>query len=132
MPRFLLDTNTISDLIRNPVGRVFIRLAQIDPAAICTSAIVASELRYGAKLKASARLSRKVEEILLRLTVLPFESPSDERYAEVRSTLERRGEQLSANNLFIAAHALAINSVLVTDDRAFDRVVGLSLENWLN
>ena len=58
MPKFLLDTNIISDLIRNPVGRVFIRLAQIAPEAICTSAIVASELRYGAKLKASARLSR--------------------------------------------------------------------------
>jgi tRNA(fMet)-specific endonuclease VapC len=132
MSEFLLDTNILGDLIKNPGGRVFRRLATLAPESFCTSVLVAAELRYGAAIKRSPRLSRTVEEMLRRLEVKPFEPPADRRYGELRSALESRGDQLGANDMFIAAHALTLDCVLVTNDRAFGRVPGLVVENWLN
>ena len=63
---------------------------------------------------------------------MSFEPPADQRYAEIRAALEALGKPLAANDLFIAAHALALNCVLITDDRAFERVPGLAVENWLH
>jgi tRNA(fMet)-specific endonuclease VapC len=132
MRQFLLDTNIVSDLISNPAGRVYRRLATLAPETFCTSIVVAAEMRFGAAIRRSPRLSRYVEEILLRLPVKSFESPADLRYAEIRATLESRGEPLGANDTFIAAHALALDCVLVTGDRAFERVPGLAVENWFS
>ena len=130
--RFLLDTNIVSDLVQNPQGRVAAKIAKVGEDRIATSIIVASELRYGAAKKGSAVLARQLEAVLGALTVFPLEVPADERYGEVRVVLEKAGKPIGANDLLIAAHALALDLVLVTANvREFRRVRGLQVENWL-
>src|SRR5436305_2480113 len=132
MVRYLLDTNILSDLLRNPGGQVARRLAVVGEAAVCTSIVVACELRYGAAKKGSQRLSARVESLLGSLEVLPLDQASDHHYAEIRSHLDRTGTPIGPNDLLIAAHALALDLILVTDNvDEFARVPRLSLENWL-
>lgn len=129
---YLLDTNIISDLVRQPQGRSARRLATLPDARICTSIIVASELRYGVTKVASPRLSRQLGLILAALEILPLESPADEHYGKIRAALEKAGTPIGPNDLLIAAHALTLGLTLVTDNtREFERVTGLKLENWL-
>jgi tRNA(fMet)-specific endonuclease VapC len=129
---FLLDTNILSDLMHHPRGRVADRIAAVGEQNICTSIIVAAELRYGATKKASPRLAAQLEEVLSGIDVLPLESPADVIYGELRTGLERQGKPISANDMLIAAHALALRRTLVTDnEREFSRIDGLSVENWL-
>lgn len=131
-PAYLLDTSILSDLIRQPGGRVRDRIAQCGEARVCTSIGVASELRFGAAKKGSARLTAQLEAILGAITVLPLEEPTDRRYAEIRQALEQAGTPIGANDLLIAAHALALDRTLVTANEAeFRRVPGLVVENWL-
>jgi tRNA(fMet)-specific endonuclease VapC len=131
--RYLLDTNILSDLLRNPGGRAVQRVALVGEATICTSIIVACELRYGAAKKGSARLSERVESLLESFEVLPLDKESDRRYAEIRLYLDQRGRPVGPNDLLIAAHALALDLTLVTANvEEFARVPGLRLENWLS
>jgi tRNA(fMet)-specific endonuclease VapC len=130
--QYLLDTNILSDLVRHPQGRVFQRIATIGEDNICTSMIVACELRFGAAKSGSLRLVQQLERILEVLSVLPLESPVDEHYAAIRTHLEQAGTPISPNDLLIAAHALALDLTLVTaNTREFERVPALSLDNWL-
>ena len=130
--RYLLDTNVVSDLVRNPQGRVAERIRKIGEAQVCTSIIVAAELRYGAAKKGSSRLTSQLDAVLAALEVLPFEVPADAHYGSLRMLLERAGKPIGANDLLIAAHALALGHTIVTDnEREFARVRGLRLENWL-
>jgi tRNA(fMet)-specific endonuclease VapC len=130
--RFLLDTNIVSDLVRNPRGRVTARIAEIGQENVCTSIIVAAELRYGAAKRGSARLSAQLEAVLGALDVLAFEPPADTEYGELRARLERIGQPIGANDLLIAAQALALGYGIVTDnEREFSRVETLTVENWL-
>ena len=130
--RYLLDTNIISDLVRNPHGRVAQRIRKVGEARICTSIIVAAELRYGSAKKGSARLSAQLEAILSVLEILPFDIPADKTYGLLRARLEQSGKPIGANDLLIAAQALSLNHVLVTgNEREFARVEGLRCENWL-
>ena len=131
--RFLLDTNIVSDLIRNPYGQAGARLAEVGEHNVCTSIIVAAELRYGAARKAAPSLSRRIEAMLHRLDVVTLEPPVDAVYAELRAGLEEVGRPIGGNDLFIAAHALALGCTLVSGNRReFSRVVHLRLENWLD
>ncbi len=130
--RFLLDTNIVSDLVRNPQGRATAKIAEVGEDQIATSIIVAAELRYGAAKKASPRLTRQLEAVLGAIEILPFEAPADARYGELRVALEAAGTPIGANDLLIAAHALALDLMLVTDNtREFERVAGVRVENWL-
>jgi tRNA(fMet)-specific endonuclease VapC len=130
--RFLLDTNAVSDLVRNPQGKCATRIAAIGENEVLTSIIVASELRYGALKKNSIRLTRQLETILSVLEVAPFEAPADTVYAKVRAQLEAAGTPIGGNDLLIASHAVALGLTLVTDnEREFARVRELKLENWL-
>src|SRR6266702_3405197 len=130
--RFLLDTNIVSDLVRSPRGRIAGRIAEIGEGRVCTSIIVAAELRYGAVKRASPRLSAQLEAVLGALDVLAFESPADTVYGELRARLERTGKPIGANDLLIAAQALALRHAVVTDnEREFSRIEGLPVENWL-
>ncbi len=132
MTRYLLDTNIVSDLIRNPQGRVAARIAGVGEGNVCASIIVASELRYGAVKKGSPRLSAQVDAVLGALLILNFEPDADRHYGEVRAKLEKTGQIIGANDMLIAAHSLAADAILVTDnEREFSRVDGLRLENWL-
>jgi tRNA(fMet)-specific endonuclease VapC len=128
----MLDTNILSDLVRNPQGRVASRIAAVGDAAVCTSIIVAAELRFGAMKKASERLSKQVEVILSAMDIQPLEAPADAVYAKLRADLESVGTPIGANDMLIAAHALAVGCTLVTgNEREFARVGGLEVENWL-
>ena len=130
--RFLLDTNIVSNLIRNPHGRVADRIKANGESNICTSIIVAAELHYGTRKKASPRLSAQVEAVLGAIDTLPFESPADEIYGSIRTQLELAGTPIGGNDLLIAAQSLALDHTLVTDnDDEFSRIAGLRVENWL-
>ena len=130
--RYLLDTNVLSDLLRNPGGRVAQKVALLGEATICTSIVVACELRYGAAKSGSPRLAERVENLLETLEALPLDKDSDRRYAEIRSHLEKGGRPIGPNDLLIASHALALDLILVTHNvEEFTRVPDLRLEDWL-
>jgi tRNA(fMet)-specific endonuclease VapC len=130
--QYLLDTNILSDLVRNPQGPIYQSIVAIGEDKICTSIIVACELRFGAEKSTSARLKQQVEIILNTLPILPLTSSADHSYAEIRSYLEKCGTPIGPNDLLIAAHSIALDLILVTDNiREFARVPNLRLENWL-
>lgn len=130
--RFLLDTNAVSDLVRNPQGKCASRIAAVGEQNVSTSIIVASELRYGALKKNSARLTRQLEAVLSVLEIAAYESPADAVYARVRTKLEAAGTPIGGNDLLIASHALTLGLTLVTaNEREFARVQGLRIENWM-
>ena len=130
--RYLLDTNTVSDLVRHPRGGVAERVREVGEAQICTSIVVAAELRYGAEKSGSERLTTQLEAVLGALDVLPLEAPADIAYGRVRAQLERVGRPIGGNDLLIAAQAIALGHTVVTDNEAeFTRIDGLRCENWL-
>jgi tRNA(fMet)-specific endonuclease VapC len=130
--RYLLDTNIVSDLIRNPQGRVAAHIKKIGETQICTSIIVAAELHYGATKKGSPRLTAQLEAVLGALEILPFDSPADSVYGLIRARLEQAGQPIGGNDLLIAAQAIAFGYTIVTDNqKEFARVTGLARENWL-
>lgn len=132
MTRYLLDTNILSDLVRNPQGTIFERIRQVGEENVCTSLVVAAELRYGAAKKGSVRLSAQVALILSAIEVISLEQPVDEQYAVARNQLELLGQPIGGNDLLIAAQALTLDYTVVTDnEREFRRVQGLQVENWL-
>ena len=129
--QFMLDTNIVSDLIRNPAGRAAQR-ARAAAESVCVSVIVAAELRYGCTRKGSQPLLRRVEAFLAEVPVLPFDVPADSAYRAIRTELEAAGRPIGSNDLLIAAHAHALGLTLVTDNtREFSRIRGLNVENWL-
>ncbi len=131
-PAWMLDTNVLSELIRNPRGALAQRVGSMAGDALCTSIVVACELRFGARRKASDSLTKRVEALLGSLAVLPFEPPADQHYAEIRATLESAGTPIDSHDLFIAAHARAQALTLVTHNlREFQRVPGLQVDDWL-
>ena len=132
MTRYMLDTNIISDLIRNPQGKVAKRISKVGDEALCTSIIVAAELRYGCAKSGSSRLLKAVEDLLAEIDVLAFDVPADARYGGIRVDLEAAGTPIGSNDLLIAAHACAIDATIVTANAAeFKRIRGLKVENWL-
>ncbi|MHA6767676.1 PIN domain-containing protein [Sphingobium ummariense] len=129
---FLLDTNILSDLIRQPDGVVARAIAEVGEDAIATSIIVAGEMRYGGAKRGSARLQDKIDQLLSLIPVLPLKNDADASYGRLRAELEQRGTPIGANDMLIAAHALAVDATLVTDNISeFERVDGLKLVNWL-
>ena len=130
--RYLLDTNIVSDLVRHPQGHVARHIREVGEAQVCTSIIVAAELRYGATKKGSPRLTAQLEAVLGALDVLPFEAPADTAYGLLRARLEQAGQPIGGNDLLIAAQAVALGYAIVTDNqREFARIDDLASENWL-
>jgi tRNA(fMet)-specific endonuclease VapC len=130
--RYLLDTNVVSDLIRNPQGRVAEHIRRVGEAQVCTSIIVAAELRYGAAKRGSPRLAAQLEAVLGCLDVLALETPADAAYGLIRTRLEQAGRPIGSDDLLIAAQAIALGYTIVTDNEGeFARVDGLLRENWL-
>lgn len=128
----LLDTNILSELIRNPQGIVRDRIAEVGESSVCISRIVAAEVRYGCTKKNSQRLTEQADSILAVLPVLPLEAGVDRHYADIRNDLEARGLPIGPNDLFIAAHARALGLTVVTHNvEEFQRVKGLKVEDWL-
>jgi tRNA(fMet)-specific endonuclease VapC len=130
--RYMLDTNIISDLIRKPQGKAARRIARVGENNICTSVIVATELRYGCAKSGSKRLLKAVEDLLGEITVLPFDVPADAEYGAIRSELETAGTPIGSNDLLIAAHACATGATIVTANaNELKPIRGLKVENWL-
>lgn len=129
---YLLDTNIVSDLVRNPQGQITRRIREVGESQVCTSIIVAAELRYGAIKPGSPRLTAQLETVLGALEILPFEAPADTIYGRLRAHLEQAGRPIGGNDLLIAAQAVALRHTLVTDnEREFARIDELPRKNWL-
>ncbi|WP_299653861.1 type II toxin-antitoxin system VapC family toxin [uncultured Jannaschia sp.] len=129
----MLDTNIVSELARNPQGRVTEHIAKVGPDSICVSIVVAAELRFGCAKKGSARLTAQIEAILESMPVLALDAPADAEYGRIRNELESAGTPIGPNDMLIAAHALASGAVVVTANIGeFDRVQGLRVENWID
>ena len=129
--RFMLDTNVISDLIKDPMGKVARQLETEGESSVCSSSIVASELRYGVAKSGSKELALRVNAALSAIEILPFDVPADTEYGKLRALLAAKGKPIGPNDLLIAAHALSLGLTLVTDNvREFKRAKGLSVVNW--
>jgi tRNA(fMet)-specific endonuclease VapC len=129
---FLLDTNIISDLVRNPSGLAAQRIAQVGEDSVATSVVVAGELLYGCAKKGSDKLTKRVEGILDVMEILPLSPEVAAHYGSIRASLEKRGVPIGQNDLWIAAQAVAAKAILVTANVGeFERVDSLPLENWL-
>jgi tRNA(fMet)-specific endonuclease VapC len=135
MPVYLLDSDVLSDMMRNPRGPaalVFESKATEPGTRMLTSIIVACEMRYGAAKRGSTALAQRVNRALASVEVVALSSGADAAYATLRSDLERKGQLIGQNDMLIAAHALALDAILVTDNvREFKRIKGLRIENWL-
>ncbi len=126
---FLLDTNIISYLARDPKGEVARRVAS--SKELVTSIVVVGEIGYGFARQPSDRLQRQVAQILRGLEVLDLDQDAAVSYGSIRAELERLGTPIGNNDLWIAAHALALDATLITaNEREFRRVAGLRVENW--
>ena len=131
MPRYLLDTNMASYVIKGNFPRVRERLVRVPMADVGISVITEAELRFGvARKPEAARLAIAVEEFLLRVQILPWDSAAAKSYATLRSSLERLGEPVGNLDLMIAAQAVAAPAILVTHDHVFRRVKHLKIEDW--
>src|SRR5690242_7505450 len=129
--RYLLDTNTASYVIKGNFPRVREHLLKVQMADVGTSVITEAELRFGvARIAGAHKLVRAVEEFLLRLEILPWDSGAAKQYAKIRADLEKAGEPIGNMDMMIAAQAVAGDITLVTHDRVFQRVRGLKLEDW--
>jgi len=129
--RYLLDTNTVSYSIKGNFPFVRERLLSIPLSEVGISVVTEAELRFGvARLPQAAKLGMVVEEFLLRVEVLVWDSAAAQQYARLRAALETNGEPMGNLDLMIAAQALAVGTVLVTNDRVFRRIKGLKIEDW--
>jgi len=130
--RYLLDTNIVSDLVRNPQGRAAQRVTLAGDFNVCTSIVVATELWYGAIKKDSPRLIKQLELVLGVMEVMPIALPVDREYGRLRARLERDGQPIGGNDLLIAAQSIVLGLTLITDNqREFLRIAELPCENWL-
>ncbi len=129
--QYLLDTNIASYIIKGNIPAVRRRLIRVPMAQLSVSAVTEGELRYGVARRPDAtRLRTVVDEFLLRVTVLPWDSAAAQRYGEIRAMLEREGRTMGNLDMMIGAHALALGAILVTSDQAFTRIKSLHIEDW--
>ncbi len=130
---YLLDTNILSELVKNPRGIVYEKIKDVGEDKICTSIIVACELKFGAEKKKLAKLKERIELILANIDILPLISPVEEYYAQIRTDLENKGTPIGGNDLLIGVHALSLNLTVITSNvREFSRIPNLRVENWLD
>ncbi len=129
--QYLLDTNIASYIIKGNVPAVRRRLLRIPMAQVSISTVTEGELRYGvARRPGATQLQKIVEEFLLRVTILPWDSEAAQQYGHLRASLESAGQPMGDLDMMIGAHALALGAVLVTNDQAFTRIKKLKAEDW--
>ena len=128
MSRYMLDTNTVSHLVKGH-ALVAQHMVALPMADLCISSITEAELLFGlAKRPTAKRLHLAVREFLRRVDVLPWDHASADRYGPARAELERRGKVIAPLDLLIGTHALSLGSVLVSNDKAFGMLAGLVVD----
>ena len=134
-PLYLLDTNIVSHMMVNAEGKAALHamklIAQDPSVRMCTSVVVHGELAFGLAKRPSSRLQKALDFQLESLLVLPLDAQVVPHYARLRASLETNGTPIGPNDALIAAHALALDAILVSADAEFERVPGLKVENWL-
>jgi tRNA(fMet)-specific endonuclease VapC len=126
----MLDTNTVGFLVRGRPSVVAHAVA-VPGGMLCVSAVTPGEVAFGLNRRpGSTALTRAIRELWDRIDTLPWDAGVADCYGELRATMERKGRPLSAFDMMIAAHALAVGAVLVTNDNSFAAVDGLGLEDW--
>jgi tRNA(fMet)-specific endonuclease VapC len=131
MARYLLDTNIASCIIKGNSPAVDRRLVKVAMAELAISTVTEGELRFGAaRLPHATRLHNMIEDFFLRMAILPWDSDAAQHYGQLRAALEREGQPMGNLDAMIAAHALALDAILVTNDRAFGRIKKLKVEDW--
>jgi tRNA(fMet)-specific endonuclease VapC len=128
---YLLDTNTVSYIIKGNIPAVRRRLVRVPMAQVFISSVTEGELHYGvARRPGAITLQRLVEEFLLRVTILPWGSEAAREYGSLRADMERIGQPMGNLDMMIGAHALVAGAVLVTNDQVFSRIKKLRLADW--
>ena len=131
MTRYLIDTNIASCIIKGNSPAVDRRLVKVATADLAISTVTEGELRFGAaRLPQATRLHNMIEDFLLRVAILPWDSDAASEYGELRAALEDKGQPMGNLDLMIGAHALAASLILVTNDRAFGRIAKLKIQDW--
>jgi tRNA(fMet)-specific endonuclease VapC len=129
---YMLDTNVASAIVRRPGPALAARLRSVPITHLCVSAVTEGELLFGlARRPDATQLQIAVREFLSRVEVLVWDSSAAARYGVLRAAMEASGTPLGNLDTLIAAHALAVHATLVTHDRAFGRVAGLGVEDWI-
>ena len=130
-PGYMLDTDTVSWALRGQ-GNVAGRLLEHRPSQLCISAITLAELRFGADAKGSRRLHGLIDTFVATVAVAPVDSTAADRFGRVATALAKRGEPIGTFDTLIAAHALALDVTLVTNNaKHFRRIAGLKTDNWV-
>jgi tRNA(fMet)-specific endonuclease VapC len=129
--RYLLHTNIANYVIKGNIPAVRRRLLRVPMAQVAISTVTEGELRYGvARRPGATQLQKIVEEFMLRVALLPWDSEAAQQYGHLRASLESAGQPMGNLDIMIGAHALAIGAVLVTNDQAFTRIKKLKIEDW--
>jgi len=129
--RYLLDTNIASCIIKGNSPAVDRHLVKVAMAELAISAVTEGELRFrAARLPHATRLHKMIEDFFLRVAILPWDSDVAQQYGHLRATLEREGQPMGNLDVMIAAHALAVDAALVTNDHAFARIRKLKVVDW--
>lgn len=127
----MLDTDSVSYALRGQ-GRVAARILEHRPSEICISAITLGELRYGAARRNSRKLHELIDGFTANVAVVPFDESCAFHFGVVANELAERGSPIGEYDALIAAHAVALELTLVTNNvKHFNRVAGLRVENWL-
>ncbi len=130
--QYLLDTNILTDLARHPFGLCSQRFKAISDELVFTSVIVAGEVQFGIDRFRAFRLLQQMEKVMETIEIRPLKVDAIKFYSATRADLELRGLPIGANDMWIAAHALAEDAVLVSNNiREFSRINGLKVENWM-
>jgi tRNA(fMet)-specific endonuclease VapC len=130
--RYMLDTNMCIYIAKHRPSEVRARFERLKPGQLVMSAITYGELYYGAsKSSQQAKALAQLQELVQDIPVEELDSRASEAYGEIRATLEKEGRLIGNNDLWIGAHASALNLTLATNnEREFKRIPGLSLKNW--
>lgn len=130
--KYLLDTNICIYVINHRPAQVFERFKRYQLGELAISSITASELAFGVEKSGSERNKQALHKFLAPLDICPYDERAIWHYATLRHALQASGRLIGSLDMLIAAHALALDAVLVTNNlKEFERVDGLRLENWV-
>ncbi len=129
---YLIDTNICIYIMNRKPPSVIEKFKAFDIGQIAVSSVTVSELWYGVAKSTNKQLNKKrLDEFLIPFDILPYDEQASRSYGQIRAMLEKKGKTIGPLDLLIAAHALSLNRILVTNnENEFSRIQGLAVENW--